>query len=100
MLGYGLVAEEVLAVQAAAQLLQKPKDVVYAVDHGEAEEVLLPIERSWRAKAAEHLKSQYACTDEAPSFICSVFGEEVKVKSCRATPERRLSTTPDIFSPP
>lgn len=57
MLGYGLIAEEVFTVQAAAQLLQKTEDVVYAVDHGEAEEVLLPIKCSWKGKSSDHLKS-------------------------------------------
>lgn len=60
MLGDGLVAEQVFAVQAAAQLLQKTKDVVYTVHHGEAEEVLLPIKRGWRGKSSDHLKSQAA----------------------------------------
>lgn len=82
MLGYGLVAEEVFAVQAAAQLLQEAKDVVYTVHHGKAEEVLLPVKGSWRGKSSDHLKSQHARTNEAQSFICFVCGEEVKVKSC------------------
>lgn len=57
MLGDGLVAEEVLTVQAAAQLLQKTQDVVYAVHHRKAEEVLLPIEGRWR-RESEHLNPQ------------------------------------------
>lgn len=69
MLGYGLIAEEVFTVQAAAQLLQKTKDVVYTVHHGKAEEVLLPIKCSWRARSSDHLKSRDACTNEAQSFF-------------------------------
>lgn len=51
MLGDGLIAEEVFTVQAAAKLLQKAQHIVDAVHHGEAEEVLLPIECGWRSKA-------------------------------------------------
>lgn len=51
MLGDGLIAEEVFTVQATAQLLQKAKDVVYAVHHGQAEQVLLSIKCSWRGKS-------------------------------------------------
>lgn len=100
VLGYGLIAEEVFTVQTTAQLLQKTKDVVYTVHHGKAEEVLLPVECSWRGKSSDPLESQYALTNEAHNFVCFVFGKEVNVKSCRATPECRLCTTPDIFSPP
>lgn len=45
MLGDGLVAEEVLTVQAATEFLQEAQHVVDAVHHGEAEKVLLPIKR-------------------------------------------------------
>lgn len=45
MLGNGLVAEEVLAVQAATKFLQEAEHVVDAVHHRQAEKVLLPIER-------------------------------------------------------
>lgn len=45
VLGNGLVAEEVLAVQAATKFLQEAEHVVDAVHHRQAEEVLLPIER-------------------------------------------------------
>lgn len=45
MLGNGLVAEEVLTVQAATKFLQEAEHIVDAVHHGQAEKVLLPIER-------------------------------------------------------
>lgn len=53
MVGNGLIAEEVFAVQAAAELLQEAKHIVDAVHHGEAEKVLLPIKRGCGRKAAE-----------------------------------------------
>jgi hypothetical protein len=43
----GLVAEQVLAVQAAAELLQEAQHVPDAVDHRQAEQVLLAVERGW-----------------------------------------------------
>lgn len=48
VLGNGLVAEEVLTVQAATKFLQEAEHVVDAVHHRQAEEVLLPIERGWK----------------------------------------------------
>lgn len=96
MLGYGLVAEEVLTVQTAAQLLQETKDVVYAVHHGKAEEVLLPVKRGWRREAPRRVNSRR----RDGALFASSLVRWVKVKSRRTTPERRRCTTPDIFSPP
>lgn len=80
MLGYGLVAEEVFTVEAAAQLLQKTKDVVYTVHHGKAEKVLLPIKRGCKRASPDHLKSQRV-PQKLQSLVCFAFGEEVNVKS-------------------
>ena len=40
-----LIAEQVFAVQRAAELLQEAQHVVDAVHHREAEQVLLPVKR-------------------------------------------------------
>lgn len=80
MLGYGLIAEEVFTVQAAAQLLQKTKDVVYTVYHRKAEKVLLPVKCGCNTASPDHLKSQYV-PQKLQSFVCFAFGEEVNVKS-------------------
>lgn len=63
MLGNGLIAEEVFAVQAAAELLQETEHVVDAVHHGEAEKVLLPVERGWRRKTGENKNSRFRATE-------------------------------------
>lgn len=64
MVGDGLVAEEVFTVQAATELLQKAKHIVDAVDHREAEKVLLPVERGCKSKTRDNLQQhpRASCT--------------------------------------
>lgn len=57
MLGNGLITEEVFTVQTATEFLQKTKHIVDAVHHGEAEEMLLPIEGGWKSKTGRPLET-------------------------------------------
>lgn len=47
-----LVAEEIVTQEAATELLQEAQDVPNAVHYQQAQEMLLPLKRSWNWKAS------------------------------------------------
>lgn len=51
MLSDWLVTEEVLTVQATAQLFEEAQHIAHTVHHRQAQQVLLPIKRGWRHTA-------------------------------------------------
>lgn len=60
----GLVAEEVVTLQAATQLLQEAQHIANAVHHQQALEVLLPLERSCNWKAKQEQLNTCGCMAE------------------------------------